>query len=127
MQLDTTIVITTSAISFIMGRLFSLRNMSISDNFSNIGVGVGVATLAYKIQPLYLIAFLILGIIKIGILSTTVSLILAFVLGTIISVIFVRLKLISSITTNTAPIVMTLYGLLLIGSYIFIINYLFSL
>lgn len=44
--------------------LYSLRNMSVMENFNRLGVIIGFATLIQKTAPFGIIAFLILSVIK---------------------------------------------------------------
>lgn len=99
-------------------RLYPLRHMTIMSNIESYGLGVGLATLAYKIASLAIIAYFLISFFKGIFLAPFMIILISGISSAILGRLLVVLHIIRASTIEAPRFMMTLYGIGLIFSEI---------
>jgi len=103
-----------TAIWFLIGRLYSLRNMPVYTNVEQYGLGIGIATFSYKLQPYIFICYLIVNFIHNEWVFPFINILLAIIIGAIIAKLLVILKIIVSSSRDITPPFIVVYAFILL-------------
>lgn len=109
--MDLPIILISILWGFTGNRLYSLRNMSVLNNFKK-STGIGLATLAQKLFAASPILLFVLGLIYENFKSTLLIVIIGFALGGFIQILLARFKIIKIYSTEIPPFYMILYGII---------------